>query len=571
MMNWHQINRVSKVLFIIITINLVCALVYRFQLGVISSVQRMVLVVLVLLCFVLDGKQTNQKRLSLPLAFSWAGIIGMIAYRPFRISIDSAMYLDLGRRVLAGEIPYIDFMEINPPTIYYLSAAVMWIAKVVKLNPMPVFLVSITLLIVLISFICAKSLRRAFPDDHMSITRIFPLTLAFCALLILLANSYGQREHIFVLLFLPWLLLRWNRWQGNPVEGGWIVGLACALAVTLKPHFILFPIFLELYWIIEQRSLREIISIEWMVVILCAVGYSAVLILPADLRQGILNDLLLMLRSGGYAAYGSLGISKILIRVTIQATPLIALLPWIPGLIADAKKRSLLRTISIFTFVSILIYLLQDKGWDYHFIPALTGSVSIILILNYLIVTDSSFRESMPQRNKWFNFLLLLLLVPLIVFTPVLRFPNLAEKDQEVSANLLTYTQQGDAVIVVSNAVDSYLSIIEHGRRNVSTYNVAYPVAFEYFGEPYTANSALSGLAQKYVESLEQDIFIHKPNLILVENFSPCKACPKGFSYAAFLDNTGFTSTILETDYTYLDIDTFYFDVWLRTETLPAR
>lgn len=563
-----QNRRLSFILILLVIGNLAWGLIFGFQQGFLGNWMRLGSLLAVFLVFLAERWQPGVRKMTFPILLSWIGIIGLVVAMPYRTSIDSAMYLDLGSRILAGEVPYVDFIEINPPTIYYLSAAVVWVSRIVQVHPTIVFQFVVSLLIALISYICTNLLRLAFPDRQQFPHRLFTLVLSFSGVLFLLANGYGQREHIFVLLFLPWILLRWNRWQGNQVKGGWAVGLACAVAVTLKPHFLLFPLGMEIYWILEHRSLRKLISIEWLVVILCAFFFGAGLFLPESIRQGILNDLLPMVRSGGYAAYGSLSALIMILIVSARATPVIALLAWIPGLINDKKTTSLLRTFSIFTLISILVFVQQGKGWDYHFIPAMTGSLVIILALYHIHTTGGNDDLSVPGRKNWLNIIPLLLIIPLLTFVPVKKVSGFLPWEQEVSESLLAYTQEGDPVLVVTNMLDPYRATNMHGRTNVPTYHVAYPVAFEYYGSAYDAEIRLEGFALRYLDTLQQDILNKKPIVILVENSNLCVACPVGFSYTAFLADVGFTSTIIEPDYTQIDGDMEYFDTWVRTESL---
>ena len=57
-----------------------------------------------------------------------AGLGALIALNPMRIKSDCALYLEMGRQLLEGKLPYVDFGEVNPPLIIYLNAIPAFVA-----------------------------------------------------------------------------------------------------------------------------------------------------------------------------------------------------------------------------------------------------------------------------------------------------------------------------------------------------------------------------------------------------------------------------------------------------------
>ena len=76
--------------------------------------------------------------------------------------------------------------------------------------------------------------------------RIVLLLLA-AAFLFIPGFSFGQREHLLALLFMPWFMLRVARSQGAQVSiaEAAFIGVLGAVAICLKPHAILAPLALE--------------------------------------------------------------------------------------------------------------------------------------------------------------------------------------------------------------------------------------------------------------------------------------------------------------------------------------
>ena len=93
---------------------------------------------------------------------------------------------------------------------------------------------------------------------------IFWSFLSTLLMLRYVADGYGQREHTFMLLYMPFFLLRWARYQGQHFSRTLAVtiGLFAALGVCLKPHFVVIAAVCELYAVINQRSLRRLVNFE---------------------------------------------------------------------------------------------------------------------------------------------------------------------------------------------------------------------------------------------------------------------------------------------------------------------
>ena len=87
-----------------------------------------------------------------------AGLAALIALNPMRIKSDCALYLEMGRQLLEGKLPYVDFGEVNPPLIIYLNAIPAFFAKYVGINIIVVFLFTILGLLIWSTLSIRKSL-----------------------------------------------------------------------------------------------------------------------------------------------------------------------------------------------------------------------------------------------------------------------------------------------------------------------------------------------------------------------------------------------------------------------------
>ncbi len=149
---------------------------------------------------------------------------------------DIAWLLYVARRWLGGRVLYQDLVEVNPPLIIWLSAIPSLLARWVSVPPK---FIAIPL------FICqslasawwtASILRRAggLFSDRWSVFAAIGTVL-----LLLPGADLGQREHLLVSGFLPYLALsglalegqRISRWEGI------CAGVFAALFCALKPLY----------------------------------------------------------------------------------------------------------------------------------------------------------------------------------------------------------------------------------------------------------------------------------------------------------------------------------------------
>src|SRR4051812_17499075 len=133
-------------------------------------------------------------------------VLGVVLFTMLRSPLkdDIAWLLYVARRWMAGRELYIDVVEVNPPLIVWISAVPLQIARWIDADPrfvaMPVFIAGV----LGCAWWTAVLLRRR----GGVCTDLLPVFAVIgSALLILPAADLGQREHLLVAAFLPYLAL----------------------------------------------------------------------------------------------------------------------------------------------------------------------------------------------------------------------------------------------------------------------------------------------------------------------------------------------------------------------------
>lgn len=192
------------------------------------------------------------------------------------------------------------------------------------------------------------------------------------------APLFAQREHIFVLLFLPFLLIRINQWEQDSQNSGmwyrFIYGTIAAIGVSIKPYFAIIPILTELYGISIHRDWKRLRRSEIYGFGLFACLHVLYFIIFPDIRTGLVE--LLTLAQDGYSSYirinHSLPFLNWLVYDDIRNTFFILMVIWLIRSPND-KVDLIIRTICIFVFGGILIFSMQ-VGFRYHMIVFQIGT-----------------------------------------------------------------------------------------------------------------------------------------------------------------------------------------------------
>ena len=101
------------------------------------------------------------------LAALFALSLAHIIYFPLSTSLGSALYLQAGQMLLEGQMPYVDFVDINPPLIIYVSALFAALATLLKMHPITTFLFSVWILSIVSALSTRKILQTAFGERDL--------------------------------------------------------------------------------------------------------------------------------------------------------------------------------------------------------------------------------------------------------------------------------------------------------------------------------------------------------------------------------------------------------------------
>ncbi|MBK7750833.1 MAG: hypothetical protein IPI39_26720 [Candidatus Obscuribacter sp.] len=141
-------------------------------------------------------------------------IVSVRLLHPQAICGDTAMYLLCGRLILAGQSPYDQFIDLNPPLINYLNVIPALLADLLHC-PLTIAGIMVMAAVTALSVaVTALVLRLACQKLGLSFALLgAPVILSLAVFSAFLGIDYGQREHLIALLFFPFFFMRWLTWR----------------------------------------------------------------------------------------------------------------------------------------------------------------------------------------------------------------------------------------------------------------------------------------------------------------------------------------------------------------------
>lgn len=388
-----------------------------------------------------------------------------VLLHPLRIGWDPALHLQCAQLITQGKIPYVDMLDVNPPLIWYLDTLPAFAATLLHQPVTLTFNLFLVLLMASSSLLCAWLLLKLPDRDKFAgLGAVFGL-LYFN---FFLGFDFGQREEIFVLLYMPFLLLRYIRYFGEtPIPRRYAVflGLYGSLGICLKHYFLLVAIIVELSMILARRKIH-LFSPENISALAFALAYLGHFLLAPKAMQENYFGFLVPAFARGYFFWDT-SLANSLASIDKRGVFFLSSLAMaLSALLSRSSK--LFIALLVFPLVSIVPYLMQFKGWTYHDIPVFAGACIALCAAIGQVVS-----RFMPAARH-------ALLVPLVgtllggyaLVNALIEFQTVkAERqfplatvgysgtspwsdiDSPFTALLLQYTRPGDSAIFISNGV----------------------------------------------------------------------------------------------------------------------
>ena len=287
-------------------------------------------------------------------------------------------------KMLTGQQLYVDIIETNPPFSIAIYLGPVWLSHHIGLSAEATVELYVYLLWALSMGLTAMVVERSPLLSSLEKTWLYPVLTAL--LLVFPGGSFGQREHIGMMMFMPMLAMMMWRADSRgavpvPLALAVVTGLAASVIVLVKPHWALaiaFP-YAVICW--RRKSLRACLTPENVVIGLVATSYLVIVLQVFDVYTRNILPLLLKY----YVPFTS-NVSLLLAGPTFMI---------FAGFIIVQQRMSVWRTEVIIALASAsgffvaMVYL--GKYWNYHQFPYL---VVLSMAMLMAIATRKGYIES---------------------------------------------------------------------------------------------------------------------------------------------------------------------------------
>ena len=334
------------------------------------------------------------------------------------INHDTGWYLYSAEAFIKGGHLYKDvFWEVNPPITLYLTIPPVWLGMNFG-GSIPHWFLSYVFTLIIGSLLLVNHTLHSLRNLSIAEKRII-LLLAFFCLAILPGGAIGQREHLAMILIMPYVFLSALRASGStipfPIQG--VVGVLGGIGFVLKPYFLVGPVFLEIFLIFQRRTLTGIFRGETLGLTLSA-GFCglAVFIFTPEYVNTVVPFALKVYNS----AY-----RNSLLYVVSRLESILFFLILVLHFLTRKKERfpTLSSTLLVLALGFYCVYLFQMKGWSYHIYPV-TALLLMSLTVMVLGISDSPFQLIPPHSTPIISkklYIVMIGVVSLMIFLPFLR------------------------------------------------------------------------------------------------------------------------------------------------------
>lgn len=377
-------------------------------------------------------------------------------------------------RLLAGGNYYQDFFEVNSPMAIFIHIPAVLGSKYYHVSFAASFRIDVFLSIIICLALSYYLLTKLLVNDTL-LVKLLLLVLSF-ALLLLPFSQFGQREHLLVILTLPYIFLIGLRCKKiyTPFSLALFIGVLAGIAINIKPYFLLLWFALEGYLICYQKTWRTLLRIENLTIIAVSCIYLGLI---AAFTPEYVTKVLPVISKMYYVAYTNPW-KAVLLNYVVIFYGICSIYYWLTR--KASSNQLLLDLCQLSASVFLAIYLWQRVAWDYHSLPIVSVCclMSIALIYDYLTKPSSlpanTYRTEKLDRaiHAGVNIVLFIALPLNIFFMGTAQSLSLYQDSyNQKIINFIIANDSNQPVYFFSNNMDSYIVVDKSHTINGSRFS----------------------------------------------------------------------------------------------------
>lgn len=478
------------------------------------------------------------------------------------VNHDTSVILYISKLWLEGGRLYVDAIDINTPLVFVLHLLPEIIAKATGI-PGTTVLIGLLGLGIAGSFItCRLVLAASLDPAHATADALLPLLLLFL-LIIYPNNMFSQREHIMLVLAMPYLLVASGRANGDGLSARMrtITGLLAGFGFAMKPYFLGIPLLVELY-VLSQRGWRQSLAdpAAWAVLAVC-VGHAffAVIVTPEYFT------VVMPLARAFYSEVSQW--SWLDLAISANLGPPTVILPLL-GIAAFLAVRShLARVIFMAGIGGLISAYAQSKGWPYHTLPA----QALTLLLAGVIIAHVMDHAVWPKRGDTRPAKLFAAALMLLVFyqeslhsRPFFKQLEYQGSELQRLMEIVREEIRNDRILVLSPGIYPHFPMINYlGLHMTMRFESMWLIQGAYaecqeLAPLYNAPEKMRAAEAFVFRTVPEDFNRKKPSLLIVDNVPGIPRCQGDiFSYLDYFSRNPLFAKRLEDYDKILDFERY--------------
>lgn len=491
------------------------------------------------------------------LLFGW--FAWMIMQSPMQVNHDCAYVLHCSQLLTMGGLPYVDFIDVNPPLIFYLNTIPVYASNITGLT-LPQAFSFFVLVQLVISTLIVRYLFN-LPELNLKPAARAGLMLGWimCSVVVYTTGDFGQRDYLVILTAFPFLLVRIIRYYGDTVRTfpSLLIGLLTGIGLCLKPNFLLIVAVPELIGLLRTKRFRVLLSPETAACgAFCAAYALHFFFLPPIVRVELFGRWIPFFTR----YYGSINLNLFqqVIMQPVVITGIVVLCGFLLLAFIIVRRRGItslrIEMLSGLVIGSFLSYWIQQKGYSYHALPAKISFVMLALFLSLWFYEEIMHRkEHFPFRRSIASASFLVILAGLIAvaarsFTSDGAYVAYRAFEPYRQA-IRSHSAAHDRILFLNTILfPAYPTLVQTNRLPGSRYLTSFPVAAFYYGTPaslsgtfpYRRREAMPPEEKRFLAELASDIATNTPAMIFIHCGPHTSAMPEGFDLNEYFRRANF-------------------------------